>query len=247
MAENRLPRKIIYAFFAATIVVACVFIWFRRTPSSLAANGTTGASAEAVSGASVQADTEEGKNETVTVNAVSGASPAQEESPPEEDPFYDVLGNVEGINGFVIKYTDNLYRGGTLKDSAGFQYLRKYGITTVVSITPDDKERKLCETYGLKLVELPFEKKKHVPEGVLSEFIAEMRMANGGVYVHCHGGAHRAGILAAAYRIHRNNWPAEKAILEFSKLGGDLTEDNLMVQSILSPLSDSNSAVTGTK
>ncbi len=242
MADNSLARKIFYAIFAATIVAVCAFIWFRRTLLSDTAVDTTRTSAEAVSGASVQAETEEAKNETMSVNAVSGASAAHEKSPPEEDPFYDVLGNVEGINGFVIKYTDKLFRGGTLKDSAGLQFLLSHGITTVVSITPDDKERRLCEAYGLKLVELPFEKKKPVPQDALSEFIAQTRMSEGGVYVHCHGGAHRGGILAATYRIHRNNWPAEKAILEFSKLGGNLTDDNQMVQSILSPLSDSNVA-----
>lgn len=244
VAEHRLARRVLFSLFAAAIVGCCVFIGLRQTPMAFADDGITGASVEAVSGATTQADAEDAKQEPA-VDAVGGASADSEKETklPPEDPFYDVLGNVDGIEGYVIKYTNKLYRGGTLKDSTALKYLRRQGITTIVSITPDEKERRLCQIYGMKLVELPFEKKKTIPENTLSVFLTETRMAEGGVYVHCHGGAHRAGILGAAYRIHLNNWPAEKAIVEFSKLGGDLTEDNRMVQSILSPVSDSNTTV----
>lgn len=240
MADNSIARRIIYSLFAVVIACCGLIIGLRLTPATVADGGTAGAV-----GNIMQADSEDAKQES-GVDAVGGASADSENETklPPEDPFYDVLGNVDGIEGYVIKYTNKLYRGGTLKDSTALKYLRRQGITTIVSVTPDEKERRLCRIHGMKLVELPFEKNKKIPENILPVFLSETRMAEGGVYVHCHGGAHRAGVLGAAYRIHLNNWPAEKAIVEFSKLGGDLTGDNLMVQSIFSPVSDSNATVT---
>ena len=52
------------------------------------------------------------------------------------------------------------------------------------------------------------------------------------LYVHCHGGTHRAGVLGVAYRIHKCGWPWEKALLEHGRLGGSLKDDHIMLASI---------------
>ncbi len=137
---------------------------------------------------------------------------------------YDDLGFLDGLKSFTIKYHttryDNMYRGGDLLNTIGAKKLLKLEVTTIVSITPTETERKLAAEHGLRLVELPFEKDALSNE-TLAAFDDAVRAANGGVFVHCHDGKHRAGALMAHYRISHEGWPHQMAVAEYDILGGN--------------------------
>ncbi len=168
-----------------------------------------------------------------TVVAATAATPHASVSLPPEGQFYRVIGNAKGIEGYIIQYDQTMYRGGEPSSAAGMEELKKYGIATIISITPTDFERQEAQKHGIKLVELPFEK-SGVPAQALEAFLQSIDEDKGPFYVHCHGGTHRAAILCMAWRVHRQQWDYEKAMIEFGRLGGSLRDDYRMLESIRS-------------
>lgn len=168
------------------------------------------------------------------VDAVSGATSkyihGQVVLPPPAD-SYEVVGVVDGLKNYVIKYDDTLYRGGEPFAESALQSLEKLGVRTVVSITPTEHERKLCRENNLALVEIPFEKTKGLSRADLELYLNTIRAGSGPFYVHCHGGTHRGGVLGFAYRVHIQGWDYNKALVEFGRLGGDLLSDHIMLES----------------
>ena len=167
------------------------------------------------------------------VDHVSGASKKAHKKavmPPVSE-NYKVF-KLDGVKNYIVKYDNKMYRGGEMQTKAGAEALKKLGVNTIVSITPTDEERKMTKELGLKLVEIEFNKKEGVSADQLKSFLSMVHKEEGPFYVHCHGGNHRAGILAAAYRIHEQKWSKDKALLEFGYLGGSLKDDFVMIQSI---------------
>jgi protein tyrosine phosphatase (PTP) superfamily phosphohydrolase (DUF442 family) len=168
-------------------------------------------------------------------DAVSGATSIYKTNkkmifPPESD-SYETIGVMDGIKGFVVKYDDNFYRGGELYSKAGIQSLKTLGISTILSVTPTETERMMAKKYGFTLFEIPFTKDSGLSKEDLQKVIKILDKKNMPIYVHCHGGTHRGGILGIVYRIHKNNWSSEKALLEYGYLGGSLKDDQKMIQS----------------
>lgn len=145
---------------------------------------------------------------------------------------YEVLGVREGLNGYVVKYDKTLYRGGALLGDSAIDTLRELGIKTIISITPTDSERRFSMQNGYKLVEIPFENATGPSHSEIALLLKSIKKLQGPFYLHCHGGAHRAGVLGAAYRIHVLGWTFEKAIVEYGRLGGDLLKDHAMLEKI---------------
>ncbi len=169
------------------------------------------------------------------LDAVSGATRSAKEKgvtlPPDGEE-YTVLGVLPGLKNYAVKYDEALYRGGELQKKSAVKTLRKLGVKTIVSITPTDYEREFCRKYRFPLVEIPFEKDNGISEEGLALFLETIRTGTGPFYLHCKGGSHRAGILGAAYRIFILNWPVERALTEYDRLGGDLIEDQPMIEAL---------------
>ena len=91
----------------------------------------------------------------------------------------------------------------------------------MISITPTDLERLICEKHELELVELPFEKEKGVPQASFDKLVDILKNGKKPVYIHCHGGTHRGGLLCFAYRTAVLGWETDKAKKEYEILGGD--------------------------
>jgi len=142
---------------------------------------------------------------------------------------YEVIGVKPGLSGYMIKYDDKLYRGGQMTTEEGLEFLKSLGVKTVVTITPDKHERKYVVEEGLKLVEVPFDKKDGPSDEVLKKFMDAVKASEGPVYVHCHGGTHRAAILAGLYRLWAHGWDYNRMAVEFGTLGGDLKGDHGML------------------
>ncbi len=168
-------------------------------------------------------------------DAVTGATPKYQHGKtalPPEVGAYKVIGVLNGLKKYVIRYDNKLYRGGEPFADSAVQSLKKYGIRTVISITPTDQERKLCKDNGLTLVEIPFEKTKGLSPDDLKRYLKTLKTGASPFYVHCHGGTHRGGVLGVAYRVHIQGWPYEKALVEHGRLGGDLMADHIMLESV---------------
>jgi len=169
-------------------------------------------------------------------DGVSGATPTYAAGdrgalPPAWD-GYEVLGVKEGIKNWVIRYDEVLIRGGEFYDDKASEALQKWGVTTIVSITPNDKEREFSRKFGFVLVEVPFEKSRGPAVSDVNRFLDTIRSGKGPFYLHCVGGTHRAGVLGVAYRVHVLGWAWERALVEFGRLGGDLKENHAMLEVI---------------
>lgn len=147
--------------------------------------------------------------------------------PPKGD-TYTIVGYQKGIRFYIVKYTDNLYRGGDILSAEGAQTLKDLGVKTVVSVTPTAKERTLAREYGFTLVEIPFSFTS-ATESHLDRFLTAVDTQPGPIYVHGFGGTVRAGILPAHYRIHRQGWTYDQAMAEYRRLGANFWDSLALV------------------
>jgi len=147
---------------------------------------------------------------------------------PQPGDTYKVVGYRDGIRFYVVQYNDRLYRGGDIRSQAGMEALKALGIKTIISVTPTDQERAWAKDYGMKYVEIPFGwfdmKKEH-----LDKFLAAADAGPAPIFVKCFGGDLRAGILAAHWRIHRENWPVQKALDEYFRLDANTWDAMILV------------------
>lgn len=150
---------------------------------------------------------------------------------PKRGDTYKVWGVVPGLQKFVVQYDANYYRGGMFTGQEGMEELKKYGIKTIVSVTPNDLERLLCEKFEMNLVEIEFEH-DGVPSDKMELFIDTLKDKPGPFYVHCHGGTHRANTLSYAYRRIVQGWDISKAKKEFLALGGHEENDKALLASV---------------
>jgi protein tyrosine phosphatase (PTP) superfamily phosphohydrolase (DUF442 family) len=169
-------------------------------------------------------------------DAVSGATPAylggERGALPPTNSDYQVLGVKDGIKSWAVKYDDKLLRGGQFYAESAAAALKDWNVKTVISIVPGDKERAFCKAQGLALVEIPFDKAKGPSDADIRRFLDTIKTGTSPFYVHCVGGTHRGGVLGVAYRVHIQNWSFERALVEFGRLGGDLREDHLHLETV---------------
>ncbi len=145
---------------------------------------------------------------------------------------YTVLGVTEGIKNWVIRYDDVLIRGGEFYNDKAADALKAWGVKTIISISPSDRERQFSQKYGFVLVELPFDKKQGPTSADMRQFLNTIKTGQGPFYVHCIGGTHRGGALGLAYRVHVLGWTWERALIEFGRLGGSLKDDHAMLEAV---------------
>lgn len=168
-----------------------------------------------------------------TVSAATAAYVAGDRgAPPHEGEGYEVLGVKDGIKAWVIRYDSRLLRGGEFHNESAAKVLKGWNVKTIVSISPNDKERDFCKRHGFELVEIPFDKGKGPASADIKKFLETMATATSPVYLHCIGGVHRGGVMGVAYRVHLLKWPYEKALLEFGRLGGHLKDDHVMLEAV---------------
>lgn len=177
----------------------------------------------------------DGQQTATGVSAVTAATKdyaSEKVTLPIDSADYHVLGQLTGLKMFAIAYEDSLIRGGEIYHDDAADVLNQQGIELIISVTPNDREREFCQKYGFELLEMPFEKIDGPAPALLGGFLDAVEQTSGSVYVHCHGGTHRAGILCMAYRVHTQKWDTERALLEYLKLGGDLQTDQDMIKRV---------------
>lgn len=135
---------------------------------------------------------------------------------PQKSKDYQVF-QINGITKFLVSYSSTFARGGMIETIEGMMALKKRGIKTIVSIVPTPQEKAMAKQFGFKLVDIPFSNEVLKPEDLkLFKIILDEKKP---VYVHCHGGTHRAGVLGLYYRLW-SGWTFNRAHDEFVALGG---------------------------
>lgn len=118
---------------------------------------------------------------------------------------------------------EGLYRGGQ-PSAAGFERLARLGIKTIVTLRhrsrTTDRERRLAEQLGMRWVNIPMWYWWRPSDRQVRQFLAIVTdPRNRPVFVHCHHGWNRVGVMVAIYRVAHHHWPPEHAYAEGRRLG----------------------------
>jgi tyrosine-protein phosphatase SIW14 len=131
-------------------------------------------------------------------------------------------GSVPGIRNFY-QVDEHVYRGGQPTD-AGFAYLAKLGVRTVLDLREDSirarAEEKAVTAVGMRYVNVPM-------SGLVPPTAAQTRQvlsvlkdpAAGPVFVHCLHGVDRTGAVIAVYHIDHDQWENARAIQDANSHG----------------------------
>ncbi len=144
-------------------------------------------------------------------------------APSIAQPAYGQKLHIAGIHN-AGKISDYLYRGAQPKET-GLSELKKLGITTIVDLRREDREkiaweRKLAESLGMRFVNIPVSGWSPPTDQQVVQFLSLLRREPGQkVFVHCHFGDDRTGVFIATFRIASEKWPVEQAIREMYFFG----------------------------
>jgi protein tyrosine/serine phosphatase len=114
---------------------------------------------------------------------------------------------------------DNFYRGARPK-AKDLQALAALGIHTIIDLTDNSKEKEqpAVEAAGMRYVNIPIVDKTNPNTAQINEFLKIANdPATGKFYVHCAGGRHRTGVMAALYRFNHDHWNYDQAYAEMKK------------------------------
>ena len=114
----------------------------------------------------------------------------------------------------MYKVTDSIYRGKR-PDVTGFAALKKFGITSVVSLEDDlvfsMHEKIWCKKNGLSFFERPMSEIKAPSFDDLLSIHLLLEAVDRPVFVHCKHGCDRTGYVIAAYRMLTCDWSFKDA------------------------------------
>ena len=124
-------------------------------------------------------------------------------------------GSVPGIKNFD-QVDAHVYRGGQPTD-AGFQYLAKLGVKTIVDLREaghrSQAEQHAVTSAGMKYVNVPMSGLTPPTDAETTKLLGLMEDdTTGPVFVHCWRGADRTGAVIAAYRIDHDKWDNRRAL-----------------------------------
>ena len=128
---------------------------------------------------------------------------------------------------------ERFYRGARPKPE-DLKSLAALGVNTVIDLTDNslEREKPAVEAAGMRYVNIPIVDKTNPSAAQIDEFLKIANdPATGKFYVHCAGGRHRTGVMAALYRFNHDNWNFDQAYAEMKKFdfytsnghGGQLT------------------------
>jgi len=122
------------------------------------------------------------------------------------------------------KIADELYRGAQPNEH-GLLELKKLGITTIVDLRGENREKiawehKRAEALGIRFVHIPVSGWSPPTDQQVVEFLSLFRSAPGQkIFVHCLFGDDRTGVFVASYRMALEKWPADHALKEMYFFG----------------------------
>src|SRR6185295_16795041 len=114
---------------------------------------------------------------------------------------------------------ERFYRGARPKDK-DYPALAALGIKTIIDLTDNSRsyEQPAVEAAGLHYVNVPIVDKSYPTAEQVNAFLKVVNdPATGKFFVHCAGGRHRTGIMAAVYRFNHDHWNFDQAYAEMLK------------------------------
>jgi tyrosine-protein phosphatase SIW14 len=133
---------------------------------------------------------------------------------------------LDGVRNFG-RVTSNYYRGGQVTPE-GVERLAGLGVRTIIDLRdePSLGEPEACERLGITYHKFPMSGHA-APDGAdVDKILSIIKDAKAPVYVHCSAGKHRAGTIAALYRMKVEGWAPEQAWSEQQSYGFGLPEEH---------------------
>jgi tyrosine-protein phosphatase SIW14 len=159
----------------------------------------------------------------LVLSAVAPVIYAQAQTPAAMQSAYGEKIHITGIPN-AGKINEHLYRGAQPKPAAMME-LQKLGITTVVDLRREDNqtmdaERAQARALGLHFVNIPIGRFSSPSNSQVVQFLSLFRdHPDQTVFVHCHYGEDRTGVLVASYRMTMEHWPEQQAENEMKFFG----------------------------
>jgi tyrosine-protein phosphatase SIW14 len=122
------------------------------------------------------------------------------------------------------RINDHLFRGAQPRPQ-GLAELKKLGITTIVDLRGEDRERILwerrqAESLGMRFLNIPVSGWAPPTNEQVLQFLSYLRDdPSQKIFVHCRYGDDRTGVFVATYRMAIEKWPAEQALKEMYFFG----------------------------
>jgi protein tyrosine phosphatase (PTP) superfamily phosphohydrolase (DUF442 family) len=121
------------------------------------------------------------------------------------------------------KVSETLFRGAQ-PSAQGLVELKKLGVTTIVDLRgnggPIAQERAQAESLGMRFVNIPVRGWSPPSDAQVAEFLRRVQEDPAQrIFVHCHYGEDRTGVMVATYRIALQNWTPEQAVAEMNSFG----------------------------
>ncbi|HET6975846.1 MAG TPA: hypothetical protein VFI24_05960 [Pyrinomonadaceae bacterium] len=112
---------------------------------------------------------------------------------------------------------DERFFRGARPSTSDLRNLAALGIHTIIDLTDNsrEKEQPAVEAAGMRYVNIPIVDKKNPSAGQIDQFLKLVNdPATGKFYVHCAGGRHRTGVMAALYRFNHDHWNYDQVYAE---------------------------------
>lgn len=121
------------------------------------------------------------------------------------------------------RVNERLYRGGQPRKNS-MERLVALGVKTIINLRDDDEkartEADAAKTAGIHYFNVPlkrFGRPNNLEVARILSLIGDKE--NGIVFVHCHKGEDRTGLIIALFRISHDGWSAHDAIQEAKRFG----------------------------
>ena len=114
---------------------------------------------------------------------------------------------------------ERFYRGAR-PEGKDYKALVALGIKTVIDLTDNSKEyeKPAVEAAGLRYVNIPMVDKSYPSVEQVNEFLKVVDdPSTGKFFLHCAGGRHRTGIMAAVYRFNHDHWNYDQVYAEMKQ------------------------------
>jgi tyrosine-protein phosphatase SIW14 len=116
-----------------------------------------------------------------------------------------------------------LYRGGQPK-AGGLRKLSSLGVKTVINLRGDDEheadEEREAKSLGMRYFNVPLSLGGRPTKEQIARVLSLVNAPEDQpVFVHCHRGADRTGVVVAVYRIEHDGWTSEQALREADEYG----------------------------
>lgn len=112
------------------------------------------------------------------------------------------------------------YYRGAQPQKQDYAALASLGVKTVIDLEREGEadEQELVESNGMKFFRFGMNTTDRPDSQTVSQFLKIVNdPANQPVFVHCHGGRHRTGVMTAIYRLTHDSWPADQAYAEMKR------------------------------